>query len=61
MCACLCTCSLYRVCQDPVSSVVLGVVDESVFNKSQIDSWGIKKDKRLIKVQKASEYIREDP
>lgn len=30
--------SLYGVCQDPVSRVILGVIDETVFNESQIDA-----------------------
>lgn len=35
----LLTGSLYRVGQDPVGSVVLGVIDETVFNESQINSF----------------------
>lgn len=38
-CVCLCTGSLDRVCQDPVRSVVLGVVDEAVFDERQINPW----------------------
>lgn len=38
MCAYLRTGSLYRVCQDPVSSVILGMVDETIFNESQINA-----------------------
>lgn len=32
------TSSLYGVCQDPVSGVVFGVVDETIFNESQINA-----------------------
>lgn len=42
---CLCTGSLDRVCQDPLGGVVLGVVDEAVFDERQIDPWEKKKKK----------------
>ena len=36
--ALVCTSSLYGVRQDPVCSVILGVVDETIFNESQINA-----------------------
>lgn len=43
--------SLYRVCQDPVGGVVLGVIDEAVLNESQIDAFDFKKGRKRHKIK----------